>query len=58
MCGDFNRDIALIERQDEQRFTPPQEEDILWNTYAESLFLTYIPTNTNYSRQGGHKYTH
>ena len=22
MCGDFNRDIALIGRQNEQRFTP------------------------------------
>ena len=29
LCGDFNRDIALIGRQNEQRFTPPQEEDIL-----------------------------
>ena len=58
MCGDFNKDIPLIGRQNEQRFTPPQEEDILWNTYVESLSLTYIPTNTNYSRQGGHNYTH
>ena len=58
LCGDFNRDIALIGRQNEQRFTPPQEEDILWNIYAESLSLTYIPTNTSYSRQGGHNYTH
>ena len=58
LCGDFNRDIALIGRQNEQRFTPLQEEDLLWNTYTESLSLTYIPTNTNYSRQGGHNYTH
>ena len=58
LCGDFNRDIALIGRQNEQRLTPPQEEDLAWNIYVESLFLTYIPTNTNYSRQGGHNYTH
>ena len=58
LCGDFNRDIALIGRQNEQRLTLPQEKDILWNTYTESLFLTYIPTNTNYSRQGGNNYTH
>ena len=58
LCGDFNRDIALIGRENEQRFTPPQEEVILWNTYAQSLSLTYIPINTNYSRQGGHNYTH
>ena len=58
LCGDFNKDIALIGRHNEQRFTPPQEEDILWNIYAESLSLTYIPTNTNYSRQRGHNYTH
>ena len=58
LCGDFNRDIALIGQQNEQRFTPPQEEDLLWSTYVESLSLTYIPTNTNYSKQGGHNYTH
>ena len=29
LCGDFNRDIALIGRQNEQRFTPPQEEDLM-----------------------------
>ena len=58
LCGDFNRDIALIRRQNEQRLTPPQEEDLAWNIYVESLSLTYIPTSTNYSRQGGHNYTH
>ena len=58
LCGDFNRDIALIGRQYENRITPPQEEDLRWNTYIESLFLAYISTNTNYSRQGGYNYTH
>ena len=55
--GGFNRDIALIGRQNENGNTPPQEEDILWNTYIENLAFTYIPTNTNYSRQGGYNYT-
>ena len=58
LCGDFNRDIALIGRQNGQGTTPPQEEDIRWRTYTDSLALTYIPTNTTYSRQGGHNYTH
>jgi hypothetical protein len=28
VCRDFNRDIALIERQNEYTTTPPQVEDI------------------------------
>ena len=55
--GDFNRDIALIGRQNENGNTPLQEEDILWRTSIENQTFTYIPTNTNYSRQGGHNYT-
>ena len=58
LCRDFNRDIALIGCQNKQRHSPPQEEDFTWKTYTESLSLTYIPTNTNYSRQGGLNYTH
>ena len=58
LCGDFNRDIALIGRQNERRFIPLQEEDLLWRRYIESLSLTYISTNKNYSRQGRHNYTH
>jgi hypothetical protein len=58
LCGDFNRDIALIGRQNEHNTTPPQEEDFAWKTYIDSLSLTYVPTNTNYSRQGGYNYTH
>ena len=50
-------DIALIGRHNEQRYTP-QQEDLLWTIYIESLSLTYIPINTNYSRQGGHNYSH
>lgn len=58
LCGDFNRDIALISRQNEHGITPPHEEDIRWKTYIDNLALTYIPTDTTYSRQGGHNYTH
>ena len=29
LCGDVHTDIALIGRQNEQRYTPPGEEDLL-----------------------------
>ena len=56
LCGDFNRDIALIGRQNDSSSTPPQEEDIHWKTFTASLNLEYIPTNTTFSRQGGNNY--
>ena len=55
--GDFNRDVALIGRQNENGDIPPQEEDVLWHTYIKNLAFTYIPINPNYSKQGGHIYT-
>ena len=57
LCGDFNRDVALIGRQNDQQTTPPQPEDYLWHSFITSLELSYIPTNTTFSRQGGHNYT-
>ena len=57
LCGDFNRDIALTGRQNNNNYTPPQEEDIQWNNFTTTLNLEYIPTNTNLSRQGGYNYT-
>jgi hypothetical protein len=42
LCGDFNRDIALIGRQNETNITPPQTEDIEWRTFTYTLNLTYI----------------
>ena len=57
LCGDFNRDIALIGRQNDQHITPPQTEDHLWRTFITNIDLQYVPTNTNFSRQGGHNYT-
>ena len=57
LCGDFNRDIALIGRQNDNLNTPPQEEDIHWKTFTASLNLEYIPTNTTFSRQGSNNYT-
>ena len=57
LCGDFNRDIALIGRQTNYNITPPQTEDIEWRTFIDSIHLTYTPTNNIYSRQGGHNYT-
>ena len=56
LCGDFNRDIAIIGHQNEYITTPPQAEDIKWSTFMNNLQLTYIPTNSSYSRQGGQIY--
>jgi hypothetical protein len=57
LLGDFNRDIALIGRQNEATNTAPIQQDLDWKQFTNSLHLTYIPTNTNYSYQGGYNYT-
>ena len=57
LCGDFNQDIALIGRQNDNLNTPPQEENIQWRIFTASLNFEYIPTNTTFSRQGGNDYT-
>ena len=56
LCGGFNHDIALIGRIHNNQTTPPQPEDLQWRHFTNSLNLTYIPTDTNYSRQGGLDY--
>ena len=56
LCGDFNRDIALIGRQNETNTTPPQTEDIEWRTFTNNLQLEYIPTNGPFTRQGGQNF--
>ena len=58
LSGDFNRDIALKGRQNNNTNTPPpQEEDYQWKNFTTTLNLEYIPTNTNFSRQEGYNYT-
>jgi hypothetical protein len=57
LLGDFNRDIALIGRQNGATNTAPTQQDLDWKQFMNSLHLTYIPTNTNYSYQGGYNYT-
>ena len=57
LYGDFNRDIALIGRQNDQQITTPQMEDYNWRAFTTSLELSYVLTNTTFSRQGGHNYT-
>ena len=52
LCGDFNRDIALIGRQNESSLTPPQTEDMEWRIFTDNLNSTYIPTNSTFTRQG------
>jgi len=56
LCSDFNHDIALIRRRNENSDTPPQEEDLQWKNFTNTLNLDYIPTNTTFSRQGGNNY--
>ena len=50
LCGDFNRDIALIGCQNKYNTTLPQAQDIEWRTFMNNLQLTYAPTNSPYSR--------
>jgi hypothetical protein len=57
LLGDFNRDIALIGRQNGATNTAPTQQDLDWKQFTNSLHLKYIPTNTNYSYQGGYNYT-
>ena len=57
LCGEFNGDIALIGRQNNQQTTTPQVEDYQWRIFIDNVELTYIPTNTTFSRQRGHNYT-
>jgi hypothetical protein len=57
MLGDFNRDIALIGRQQGNTKTAPTQQDLEWKQFTNSLHLHYIPTDTNYSYQGGNNYT-
>jgi hypothetical protein len=57
MLGDFNMDIALIGRQHGTTSTVPTQEDLDWKQFTNSLHLQYIPTDTNYSHQGGNSYT-
>jgi hypothetical protein len=57
LLGDFNRDIALIGKQHGSTITAPTQQDRDWKQFTNSLHLQYIPTDTNYSYQGGNNYT-
>jgi hypothetical protein len=57
MFGDFNRDIALIGRQHGTTRIAPTQQDLEWKNFTNSLHLQYIPTDTDYSYQGGNNYT-
>jgi hypothetical protein len=57
LFGDFNRDIALIGRHNGVINIAPTQLDLDWKLFTNSLHLKYIPTNTNYSYQGGYNYT-
>jgi hypothetical protein len=57
MLGDFNRDIALIGRQHGTTRIAPTQQDLEWKQFTNSLHLQYIPTDIDYSYQGGNNYT-
>jgi hypothetical protein len=57
MLRDFNRDITLIGRQHGTTRTASTQQDLEWKHFTNSLHLHYIPTNTDYSYQGGNNYT-
>jgi hypothetical protein len=57
MLGDFNMDIALIGRQHGTTRTTPTQQDLEWKQFTNSLHLQYIPTDPDYSYQGGNNYT-
>ena len=57
LLGDFNRDIALIGRHNGTTNTTPIQQDLEWKQFINSLYLKYIPTDTNYSYQSGYNYT-
>jgi hypothetical protein len=58
LLGDFNRNIALIGRHDNSTHIPPSPLDLHWCHFLSNLHLTYIPTSTTYTRQGGENYSH
>ena len=58
LCGDFNRDIALIGHTKDLTIHPPQPIDHQWRQFIQTLGLSYIPTSSTYTRQGGFNYTH
>jgi hypothetical protein len=58
LCGDFNRDIALIGHTEDLITYPPQQIDHHWRHFTQTLGLNYIPTNTTYTKQGGLNYTY
>lgn len=53
---DFHRDIALMSKQNYHQITPPQATYYQWNIFTYNLEITYIPTHTIFSKQGGHNY--
>lgn len=50
LYGDFNKDIRLIGRQNELNTTPLQTEDVEWRTFTYNFRLSYIYTNSTFSR--------
>ena len=57
LCGDFNKDIALIGCQNKTKIYPlTRRRSKLENIHGKSI-INIHPADTNYSRQGGNNYT-
>ena len=59
LCKDFNKDIALIGKQHGTTKIDSIQHHLERRQFTNSLHLVvqYIPTDTNYSYQGGNNYT-
>ena len=57
LCGNFNRDVAFIERHLDGIHNPLDINDIIWEKFTKTNGFKYITTNTAFSRQGGKNYT-
>ena len=56
LCGNFNRDVALIGRHLDVIHNPLDIKDIIWEKFTKRNGFKYVITNTAFSRQGGKNY--
>jgi exonuclease III len=57
LAGDFNRDILLQGRTNQDLTTPPTMEDNEWAQFTHNNGLKVITNPINFTCQGGHNYT-
>jgi hypothetical protein len=57
LCGDFNKNILLMEHSHNFIFTPLHPLDYQWQQLMDILQCHYSTTNISYSRQDRHYYS-